>query len=126
MASVIPLSGGESNANQLITVQLGDYLVDIELHYQQSGQWLAYVLPNGDAGDIPTYTVNGTEYLFAGVMLEPGCDIIKSYAVTKTFGQLFVFGDEPTLENLGENNKLVWYSPDEALIHEAKTMGINN
>ena len=117
MAKVIPLSGGEENANQLITVQLGDYLVDIELHYQQSGQWLAYILPNGDAGDLSTYTVNDVEYLFAGVMLEPGCDIIKAYGVTDTFGQLFVFGDEPTLDNLGTNNKLVWYSADEALTY---------
>jgi hypothetical protein len=115
MPSVIPLSGGEENANQLVTVQLGDFLVDIELHYQQSGQWLAYVLPNGDTGDLPTYTVNDKEYIFPSIMLEPGADIIKSYAVTNVFGQLFLFGEEPTLNNLGSNNKLVWYGTDEVL-----------
>ncbi len=115
MAKIIPLSGGEENANQLVTVQLGDFLVDIELHYQQSGQWLAYVLPNGDAGELPTYTVNDIEYLFPAIMLEPGCDIIKSYRVTDLFGQLFIAGDEPTLENLGTNNKLVWFAPNEVV-----------
>ena len=38
------------------------------------------------------------------------------YNVRDTFGQLFFVGEEATLDNLGKDNKLVWVSPDEALI----------
>lgn len=117
MAYTIPLSGGESNANQTLTVQLGDYLVDLELHYQQSGQWLMHVLPNGSTGDLETFTINDTDYLFSHLMLEPGCDLIKAYNVSDIFGQLFVYGDDPTLDNLGTNNKLVWFDTDEVLTY---------
>ena len=117
MPKTIPLSGGESNANQTLTVQLGNYLVDLELHYQQSGQWLMHVLPNGNHEDLDTHTINDIDYLFSGLMLEPACDIIKSYGVTNIFGQLFIAGLDPTLDNLGVDNKLVWYAPSEALTY---------
>lgn len=114
MASVIPLSGGETNANYSFTVQLGDYYLKFELHYQQSGQWLMYILPVGDT-ELPTFEINDTDYICAPVMLEGGCDIIEEYDLTDTLGQLFIVGDEPTLDNLGSSNQLVWYSADEAL-----------
>lgn len=111
---IIPLDGGEANANQTLSVQLDDFYVELELHYQQNGQWLMYIKPDGDT-TLPTYTVNETEYICPGVMLEPGCDIISAYNLTDTFGQMFIVGTEPDLDNLGTDNQLVWYSSDEAM-----------
>ncbi len=70
-----------------------------------------HILPNGET-ELPTYTVNDTEYICACVMLEPGCDIIESYKLTDTLGQIFLSGDDPTLDNLGTDNTLVWFSSD--------------
>ena len=114
MSSVIPLDGGEDNANQSFTAQLGDYYLKFELHYQQSGQWLMNILPVGDT-ELTTFDINDKTYLCAPVMLEGGCDIIEEYNLTDTLGQLFIVGDEPTLDNLGSSNQLIWYPANEAL-----------
>lgn len=114
-AQVIPLTGGESNAHQTISVQLGDYYLDLELHYKQFGQWEMRIKPNGDT-DLPTFTMsNGEEYIATPVYLEPGMDLLGPFNLSTTLGQMYVYGDDPTLDNLGENNKLVWYSSDEVL-----------
>ena len=111
---VIALESGEDNANQSITVQLGDYYVKLEFHYQQNGQWLMHILPDGDT-ELNTFTVNDVEYIVTCIMLEPGCDLLSNYNLTDTLGQMFLVGDEPTLDNLGVSNYLVWYSSDSAV-----------
>lgn len=112
MASVIPISGGEANANQEISVQLGDNYVDLSIRYLQYNQWVMDVLPNGETS-LPTHVVNGEEFIFSAVFLQGGMDMLSVYNVSNQFGQLFLVGEEPTLDNLGSENKLIWFSPDE-------------
>lgn len=92
----IPLANGSANAHQEFSLQLGDNYLDFEINY------LTYI-------DTPGWTMNikrdGTP-LVMGAMLVPGADVICSYRAN--IG-LFVFvGDEPTLDNLGVTNHLVW------------------
>ncbi|CAH9012742.1 conserved hypothetical protein [Vibrio phage 191E37-1] len=115
MKKVIPLIGGESNANYSQLIDLGEYSYQIVVHYQQNGQWSLDLIADGDVGDIPTTTVNSDNYVAMGCMLEGGADLVAMYGITKLFGQLFFVGDEATLDNLGAANKLVWYSPDDAV-----------
>jgi len=115
MPQVIPLIGGETNANQSFTISLGDFSLELDLHYQQSGQWMMHIIADGDVGDVPVTRIDGVDYIAPGVMLEGGVDIIQSWNITKLFGQMFFVGDQATLDNLGADNKLVWYSPEEAL-----------
>lgn len=115
MSKIIPLVGGETNANYSQLVDLGDYSFELVLHYQQNGQWSLDVIADGDVGDVPTTTLNDKEYVAMGAMLEGGADIVAEHNIKDTFGQLFMFGDEATLDNLGSENKLVWFAPDEAL-----------
>ena len=115
MPSIIPLDGGESNANYSISVTLGDYAVILELHYQQNGQWFMHVISDGDSGELPVKTVDGVDYIAMGLMLESGMDIIGMYNIKKIFGQLFFVGEEANLNNLGTGNELVWFSPEEAI-----------
>lgn len=117
MSVKIPLVGGESNANYSQLVDLGEYSYQIEIHYQQNGQWSMDIIADGDVGEIPITTVNDKNYVAMGVMLEGGVDIIGMYEIRKTFGQLFFVGDEANLDNLGSSNSLVWYSPDEAVTY---------
>lgn len=115
MKKIIPLVGGESNANYSLLVDLGDYSYEFILHYQQNGQWSLDVVADGDVGDISTITIDNKKYLVMGAMLEGGSDIISEHMISGDFGQLFFFGEDATLDNLGSDNKLVWYSPDEAV-----------
>ena len=48
-------------------------------------------------------------------MLEGGLDLVETYNISKTFGQLYFVGEEATLNNLGKENNLVWYSADDAV-----------
>lgn len=112
--NIIPLSGTKQYAQYSQYVSLGEYSYELKFSYQQSGQWLLYIIADGDVGDIPTYTVDEITYV-AEVMLEGGDDLMDCYNVRDTFGQLFFVGTEATLDNLGKDNKLVWVSPDEAL-----------
>lgn len=116
MSKIIPLAGTETYANYSQYVTLGDYSFELDIHYQQSGQWRMNIIADGDVGDIPTTTVDDIDYVAIGVMLEGGVDIVSMYNITNTFGQLFFVGDEATLDNLGEDNKLVWFATDEAVL----------
>lgn len=122
MSVIIPLVGGESNAQFSQSATLNGYSIVFEFHYQQSGQWLLHVIADGDVGDIPTYNFDSRpddDFIAAGLMLEPGCDIIESYQITELFGQLFIVGDATTLDNLGADNSLVYYPPEEALSYDS-------
>ena len=115
MRKVIPLVGGESNANYSQLIDLGDYSYQVILHYQQSGQWSLDLIADGDVGEIPTTTVDEDNYVAMGIMLEGGADLVASYGIRKLFGQLFFVGEEATLDNLGSANQLLWFSPDDAV-----------
>lgn len=92
----IPLSGGAANAHQTFTIKLGDNVVDFEVNY------LSYV-------DTPAWSVDISRdgsYLMCGMMLVPDAEVSKNYGAG--IGRFFFVGDEPTLDNLGENNHLLW------------------
>jgi hypothetical protein len=51
--------------------------------------------------------------LYAGIMLRSNADMLQSWNVRETFGAMTLIGAEPTFDNLGEANVLVWTPPDE-------------
>lgn len=93
---IIPLIGGAVNAHPLFSVQLGDNLVEFELNYIQTGQWVVNLSQEG-------------VIIAAGLMLEPNADITRNYNLN--IGQLVFIGDDTTLDNLGVDNRLVWIEP---------------
>jgi len=110
----ITISGAKQYSQYSQYVSLGDYSYELKFSYQQNGQWLMYIIADGDSGVMDIYKVDEINYI-AEVMLEGGVDLVASYNITQSFGQLFFVGDDATLDNLGKDNKLVWVSPDEAL-----------
>ena len=95
----IPLAAGVDNAHQRFSVQLGDNLIAFEIDF------ISYL-------DAPAWSMNivrGGIRLAAGVMLEPGSDIIQSYRAG--IGQMVFTGKDVTLDNLGIDNFLVWIPP---------------
>lgn len=94
----IPLSNGAINAHQRFTVPLGGVLVRFEINY------VSYL-------DSPAWSMDlyrdGYPLVY-GAMLEPGCDVIQSY--NAGIGKLIFTGEDPTLDNLGVTNSLVWIS----------------
>lgn len=113
MSEVIKLVGGESNAHYSLFVNLGEYSYEFTLDYVQAGQWMLAILPDGDTGELPLVNIDGTDYVIGKTAIEPGGDIVRPYQITDTFGQLFLVGEEPTLDNLGTDNTLVWVPPEE-------------
>lgn len=95
----IPLAAGADNAHQRFSVQLGDNLVAFEVDF------VSYL-------DAPAWSMSlrrGGVLLAAGVMLEPGSDVIQSYRTG--IGQMVFTGKDVTLGNLGIDNSLVWIPP---------------
>lgn len=94
----IPLDNGSANAHQTFSVELGGKYLSFEMNY------LSY-------NELPGWTVNisrdGTP-LVTGAMLVPGADIVANYRAN--IGILLFVGDEPTLDNLGVDNHLIWVS----------------
>lgn len=94
----IQLSNGSANAHQTFSVELGGKYLSFELNY------LSYL-------ELPGWTVNilrdGTP-IVTGAMLVPGIDIVANYRAD--IGMLLFVGDEPTLDNLGIDNHLLWVS----------------
>ncbi len=100
---VIPLSGGLKNAHQTFSAELGDRTITFDLDY------LGYL-------DSPVWNISLSEQgetLVAGLLLVSGCDLLEPYNLG--LGRLCVVGEEPTLDNLGTNNQLIWVAPDETL-----------
>lgn len=92
----IPLANGSANAHQQFSVQLGDNYLDFSINY------ISYT-------DTPSWSMDisrdGTP-LVLGAMLVPGADVSDNYRAG--IGRFIFVGDEPTLDNLGVNNNLVW------------------
>ena len=94
----IPLSGGAANSHQEFNVQLGDNYLKFVLNY------VTYTDTPGWSLDIVS---DGTN-IVSGAMLVPGCDIVQNYRAG--IGRLIFVGSEPTIDNLGVDNHLVWVS----------------
>ena len=90
----IPIQGGLVNAHQVFFVQLGENFLEFRLNYiTRFAIWSLDIYREG-------------ELLIAGAMLVSGADITKNY--NADIGRLLFVGDDPTIENLGKSNKLVW------------------
>lgn len=101
MTQTITLSGGADAAFQSLDANLGGTAVTIRLSYVTSIEaWAMDIYQDGAP-------------LYAGCMLRSNADILQSWNVRDTFGAMTLIGAEPTLDNLGEANTLVWAGPDE-------------
>ena len=91
----IPLVGGAVNSHQTQYIQLGDNFCELVINYVTiTGDWVMDVYVEGSR-------------VMMGVMLKPDAPISATYG--DPIGRLFFVGDEPTLDNLGTDNALVWY-----------------
>lgn len=100
---VIPLTGGAKNAHQSFSVLLGDHELTFRLDF------MGYI-------DVPSWNLTieeDEEVLVEGLLLRCGCDILGPYQLG--LGKLVMIGEEPTLDNLGTTNQLVWVAEDEAV-----------
>ena len=90
----IPLQGGSVNAHQILFIQLGGNFLEFRLNYiTRFPGWSLDVLREGES-------------LIAGAMLVPGAEITKNF--NADIGRLLFIGDDPTIDNLGQSNELVW------------------
>lgn len=94
----IPLSNGSANAHQTFSVELGGKYLSFELNY------LSYLNTPGWTMDIK----RDNTPIVTGAMLVPGVDVVANYRAG--IGILLFVGDEPTLDNLGVDNHLLWVS----------------
>lgn len=103
MAYEIPLQGGAEYAHQTFTVNIAEREITFKLDYcgyVDHPFWNLDLLENG----VP---------LIEGLTIQGGCDLIAPYHLD--LGKLFLVGDEPTLDNLGVANTLLWVSEDEEI-----------
>ena len=90
----VPLVGGAVNAHQEFSVQLGDNFLTFKINYiTRFASWSLDIYREG-------------VLLIAGAMLVPDAEITKNYSAE--IGKLYFVGTEPTLDNLGLSNTLVW------------------
>lgn len=95
----VPLVGGAANSHQTFFAQLGGNFLEFRLNYITHTQdWAMDILREG-------------ELLVASAMLKPNCNITITY--NAGIGNFIFVGDEPTLDNLGQSNQLVWVADDE-------------
>ena len=103
MAYEIPLNGGVEYSHQTFVVNIAEREITFKLDY------CGYV-------DTPFWNLdlyeNG-EPLVEGLTLQGGCDLIAPYHLG--LGKLFLVGDEPTLDNLGVSNSLLWVAENEKI-----------
>ena len=90
----IPLKSGAGNAHQVFFIQLGDNFLEFRLNYiTRFPSWSLDILQEGDV-------------LISGAMLVSGADITKHF--NADIGRLLFVGDDPTIDNLGKANSLLW------------------
>ena len=95
MAVEIPLQGGARNAHQTLSVQLGENFVELRINYiTRFDTWTMDVVLGGATK-------------IAGAMLLPSADVSASHRAG--LGRFLFIGERPTLDNLGDENKLVWF-----------------
>ena len=91
---IIPLDGGLANSHQRFSAQLGEWFCEFRLFIFESGIWNLDMYRDGSL-------------VVAGAVLTPNTDILATYPDLK-MGRLVMVGEEPTLDNLGSANSLVW------------------
>ena len=95
----IPLTNGAANAHQILFIQLELNFVEFRVNWNTTqSQWYADLYLEG-------------VLQAAGVMLLPGSELLSDYEAD--IGRLVINGTEPTLDNLGISNELVWISDNE-------------
>ncbi len=95
----IPLSNGAVNAHQIFQVELGDNTVEFYVNWNTTEEyWSADLYVEG-------------ELKCAGVILLVGDELLGVY--NAGLGRLVMAGTDPTLDNLGTDNQLIWISDDE-------------
>jgi hypothetical protein len=104
MPLLVPIQGGAINSHQDFTIQLGENLMAFRLDWKYTiNMWFVNI------------TI-GEDLIIAGATLQPNADIIQHWNLTTTLGRLVCVSIEntnPTLDNIGDVVKLLWYSPDE-------------
>lgn len=91
----IPLQGGAVNSHQTQFIQLGDNFCELRVNYvTQTKDWVVDIFVEGVSK-------------ISGMMLKPNAEISITY--NAGLGRFYFIGDEPTLDNLGLDNSLVWY-----------------
>lgn len=89
----IPLKNGAQNARQKFTVTLGDYQLSMTLNY------LSYL-------DIPMWSLS---VFHDGYPIRLGTALAVNGVIKMgKYGVLVLVGNEPTLDNLGVDNTLIW------------------
>lgn len=99
----IPLAGGAKNVHQTFTAILGEKEIEFKLDflaYTENPSWNLTLSKDG-------------EILVEGLLLRCGCDLLAPYQLG--IGKLVMIGEEPTAENLGVLNTLVWVAENETL-----------
>lgn len=99
----ILISGGAENAHQTFTANLGGKELTFRLDFMTYVENPAWNLDISMKG----------ETLVCGLLLKCGVDLLKPYHLG--IGKLVMVGDEPTLQNLGVQNSLVWIAEDEEI-----------
>jgi len=95
----IPLSNGAVNAHPVFEIELGDNTVEFRINWNTTEQyWSADLYVEG-------------ELKCAGVILLVGDELISAY--NAGLGKLVMVGIDPTLDNLGVDNRLIWIPDNE-------------
>lgn len=98
MNYVFDVESGAVNAHQQFELQVNGAVYDLRLDYiEQAGSWTLSVIQDG-------------ERLADGVMLYGGANLFSAFPKLTNTARLYVVGDEPTLDNLGVTNSIVWES----------------
>lgn len=99
----IPITSGVRGAHQTFSVSLNNKLYNMKLDYRTITKTWSLTVRDNEG-----------ELICAGVRLVKGCNLLRTYHISDTFGGLCILGQEPTLDNLGDSSKLVWAFDDEA------------
>lgn len=101
MIKSIPIEGSPKYAHSSLKCSLGLREIEFILNYCPFLQiWDLTIREDG---------VN----IVAGLTLVIGSNLLQS--VHTDLGKLYLIGDEPTLDNLGVDNTLIWVSNDESI-----------
>lgn len=103
MAFEITLQHGVEYSHTSFVVNIAEREITFKL------DWCGY--PNSPFWNLDLEE-NGVP-LVQGLTLQGGCDLLAPYHLG--IGKLFLVGDEPTLDNLGEANTLLWVGEDEEI-----------
>lgn len=94
----IPLRNGSANAHQRFTQRLGGSLFEFRvdyLAYQEMPLWTLDIYRDGAP-------------VALGLGLNAGAVMTEGYNLPDDLGRLIFVGAEATLDNLGQDNHLVW------------------